>query len=86
MEMDQGDEVVPNSTAFTDYQRRMWYSLSQGAVSRFYHERVDGGIYVIRKIGWIPLTFYWTMWINTTVKVRQPLFLVIFLSLPQRPT
>lgn len=71
-------EVV-SVTSFTEYQRKMWYALSQGAVSRFYHERNPvHGEYKIKKIGWIPLTFYWFMWINTTIKVLVDKWLITY--------
>ncbi|CAL8114575.1 unnamed protein product [Orchesella dallaii] len=54
---------------FTNFQRLMWYSLSQGAVSRFYIKRDDKGQYWIKTIGFFAMFFYWFMWINTTLKV-----------------
>lgn len=71
-------EPLPNSdpkakvTSFTEYQRKIWFVLSQGAVSRFYHERDPvQGSYKIRKIGWIPHCFYWLVWTNTSIKVSK---------------
>jgi len=56
-------------TIFTEFQRKMWYTLSQGAVSRFYHARDIKGHYYIKKIGIIPLTFYWIVWTNSLIKI-----------------
>lgn len=54
---------------FTDFQRKMWYSLSQGAVTRFYIKRDGDGQYRIKTIGIIAMAWYWFMWTNTTIKV-----------------